>query len=148
MLTWLKTLPSFGSIGLGLYSFLGIILYMPIGPDVFLIAIAYTSGKFPLVEIISTITGYSLGLTVSFYIGYSGKRIIRKSLKKLEKFLYRYVFICSFVAALTPVPLREFSLLAGYSRVKFWRFILGCLLGLLIRFSLECILSLIFKNPL
>lgn len=148
MLTWLKTLPSIGAIGLGLYSLLGILIYMPIGPDVFLIALTYTSGKFPLIQVISTIGGYAIGVTVTFYLGYSGKKIIKKNLKKIEEFLYERAFLCSLVAALTPIPLREFSLLAGYSQVRFYRFILGILVGLIVRFSFECVLSLIFRNPL
>lgn len=43
---------------------------MPIGPDIFFMALTYTSKRFPFLWVLTTIVGYALGLTVTFFIGY------------------------------------------------------------------------------
>jgi len=138
---WLKVL---GPWGLFLYTFFGLIFYMPIGPDSFVILTTSRAKSFPILLLLSLIAGYMLASTINFFIGKGVLRIIKVKFEKGEKFVSKYGPVGIFIASITPLPLREVTICAGYLRMSYKKFILSLLAGILLRFSIEIIFAIKF----
>lgn len=117
---------------------------MPVGPDVYLMARAHALGRFPVAAFLAVILAYGAALSVAYAVGATGRRVFRRDLGRVERWIQRYGGWASFLAAVSPVPLREYALVAGYSRMAYPVFLGGILAGLVLRFALECTVSLMW----
>ena len=146
LINLLLNLPhSFGAFGLFLYCLVGLLIYMPIGPDIFLIASSISCKCLPISKVIATLTAYFIGCTIDFAIGrWFGYRIKWQVLQRLKGLGERYGGWAMFVAGLTPIPLREASIAAGVLRMRYKDFILPLFSALALRFFVEGSLGIWF----
>ena len=135
---------TYGPWGLGVYSFVGLLIYMPVGPDVFLMTLARTSRRFPWTAVASVVLAYLVALALVYSLSQTVRRWLPKSFPKAEQWLQKYGFWATLAAALTPIPLREFIAVAGYLRIPWGRTFLALFLGLTFRFTVECLLALLW----
>ncbi len=124
--------------------FVGLLVYLPVGPDVYLIARTRTLGRVPVEALLAVLLAYLAALSVAYAVGATGRRVLRRDLGRFERWIQRYGGWATFLAAVSPVPLREFSLVAGYTRMAYPVFLIGLLAGLTLRFVAECLASLMW----
>jgi len=127
-----------------LYVFVGLLVYLPVGPDVYLMARARAMGRFPVGAWMAVVLAYAAALSVAYAVGAAGRKALRRDLGRWERWIRRYGGWASFLAAVSPVPLREFALVAGYCRMAYPVFLTGILAGVILRFTLECTVSLMW----
>ncbi len=127
-----------------LYVFLGLLVYLPVGPDVYLMARTRVLGRFPVAAFVAVVLAYGTALSVAYGLGAAGRRWIGRDLGRWERWIRRYGGWASFLAAVSPVPLREFALVAGYCRMAYPVFLAGILAGVTLRFTAECAVSLMW----
>ncbi|RLG11773.1 hypothetical protein DRN73_04475 [Candidatus Pacearchaeota archaeon] len=146
MLDFIKNLAEFLSNAspfvIFLYVSVSFVTYMPVGPDVFLISKCCVNHSFPIWSFLATILGYSIGISISYFLGLKGRVIIKKRFKKIEKWFNKYGTVSSFIVALTPLPLREFCLIAGFLKIPFLSFLFFSILGLSLKYTVEILIAL------
>jgi len=142
---WLGSLVNqYGDIGLFLYCLIGLLTYMPIGPDIFLVAKALSCRCFPLRTLGLVILAYALASSINFLLAAKVKNFIRikeKKRRKIKEIVDRYGFWGVLFVAIGPIPVREGSIVAGLSGMRYDRFALAMLTGTVIRFTLEGLLA-------
>ncbi len=124
--------------------FVGLLVYLPVGPDVYLMARARALGRLPLGALLAVILAYLAALSIAYGVGSTGRRVIGRDLGRFERWIQRYGGWATFLAAISPVPLREFALVAGYTRMAYPVFLTGLLVGITLRFLVECWVSLMW----
>ncbi len=142
---WLINLVhQYGDIGLFLYCLIGPLTYMPIGPDVFLIAKALSCHCFPLTLVVSMVAAYTIAGTINYLIGrfLSRKLKIRsKWLRKVELYAEKYGFWGLLMVSAGPIPVREGCIAIGFLRLPFKKFVAAMVLGTGLRFGFEGLLG-------
>ncbi len=141
MIDWLfQLLHRYGDIGLFLYCLIGPLTYMPIGPDIFLIARAMGCHCFPLKAVLLMVIAYCVSGSINFFIGRLALKTTRlkgRWLDRLSKAVNRYGFAGLLLISAGPIPLREGSITAGFLRVPYRNFISAMLIGTSLRFTAE-----------
>ena len=132
--TLLPFSPQVGYVGLALVSFfLSLIPFVPLPSFAFLATMsAGDAYNLHFLAIISAVFAACAKLFI-FYIGYSGRRIMRKStvkrMRPLERIVKKYGAVAAFVAAATPIPDDLIYIPLGLARYNPLRFFLYTLAG-------------------
>ncbi len=141
MIDWLMLLlHRYGDIGLFLYCLIGPLTYMPIGPDIFLIARAMACHCFPARAILLMVTAYTLSGTINFYIGQMASQKIKISsswFRKVSDAISKYGTWSILLISLGPIPVREGAITIGFLKIPYKKFLFMMVLGTAIRFSAE-----------
>lgn len=93
----------------------------------------------PLIVALVAALGSTIGDTVGYFIGSSGKKVVRvknehPKLEKLRSLFHHYGVIIILVAAFIPnVFFDAIGIVAGAAGYPFWRFVIAVFLGRLIR---------------
>jgi len=120
--------------------------FLPVAPDIFLIPLALALPKraFILALICTVCSG--AGSLFGYFLGDKiGHPLLLKvtsvrTMGKLEKIFNKYGAWAIFVAALTPIPYKVFTICSGCFSMSLPRFLLAALLGRGVRFFTEAIL--------
>ena len=125
-----------GILGLGL----SVAVYQPMAPDLFLAA-GPPLGMDPYVALPVAVAGTLAGSAGGYALGrYLGRRILRivrlkeKYVERAEDLFRKYGTLGVALAAISPVPLRETSWLAGTFRMPLGRFLLAVAVGIVPRY--------------
>ena len=144
--TLLPFSPQVGYVGLALVSFfLSLIPFVPLPSFAFLATMsAGDAYNLHFLAIISAVFAACAKLFI-FYIGYSGRRIMRKStvkrMRPLERIVKKYGAVAAFVAAATPIPDDLIYIPLGLARYNPLRFFLYTLAGKFVISYVTIILS-------
>ena len=144
--TLLPFSPQVGYVGLALVSFfLSLIPFVPLPSFAFLATMsAGDAYNLHFLAIISAVFAACAKLVI-FYIGYSGRRIMRKStvkrMRPLERIVKKYGAVAAFVAAATPIPDDLIYIPLGLARYNPLRFFLYTLAGKFVISYVTIILS-------
>lgn len=131
------SLYSLGYIGIFAISLLAsLIVFIPV-PYLFIILFAALSGKFdPLLLVISSASGATIGKMILYQSFYSGSRIAkpqtRNNLNAFRVFISRYAWIAVMIAAATPSPDDIVYVPLGIARYSRMRFFSALLVGKII----------------
>jgi len=139
---WAQLWVTYGPIGLAGYTFIGLLVYMPVGPDVFLMALARAEHRMPWDGILAVVLAYLAALGVVYSLSQGVRRWFPKDFPRAERWIRQHGFWATLVAALTPIPLREYTAVAGYLRIPWDRWLLALVLGLTFRFTVECLIAI------
>jgi len=120
--------------------------FLPIAPDIFLIPLALALPKraFFLALICTLCSG--AGSLFGYFLGDKiGHPLLKKvtspaTMNRLEMVVNKYGAWAIFVAALTPIPYKVFTICSGCFSMNIPRFLLAALLGRGLRFFTEAIL--------
>jgi len=118
--------------------------FFPIPPDVLLIALAVSiptrSFRYALVCLVGSVLGGMLGYAIGVF-GYDmiGKPIIsfyngEEVMAKVDALYKEHGFWGVFVAALTPIPYKVFTIASGFFKFNFWAFLGASVCGRGLRF--------------
>lgn len=125
-----------GILSLGL----SVAVYQPMAPDPFLMA-GSSLGMNPylavLVALAGTLAGSAGGYSLGRYLGRKMLRIVRlkeRYVERAQDLFRKYGVLGVALAAISPVPLRETSWLAGTFRMPLGRFILAVAIGIVPRY--------------
>jgi len=135
----------YGYIGIFLLA-VTVCIYQPIAPDIFILG-EVGLGLNPYWVTLSALLGSFLGAFLGYYVGrlfdrLGVKRVRQKMhVAKIETWFQKYGNWAVFLGALTPIPLREMSWLAGIFRLSLARFLIFVTLGLLPRYFGEAFLG-------
>ncbi|MEZ4704065.1 MAG: VTT domain-containing protein [Bdellovibrionota bacterium] len=120
--------------------------FMPIPPDVFLIALCLGKPKnsfyYALLCSITSVLGGVVGYGIGMFLWGSVDDVVFRYLFSRESFehvgrLYNAnAFWATFIAGYTPIPYKVFTLSAGAFGVSFWGFFWGSVVGRSMRFFL------------
>ncbi len=130
----------YGDIGLFLYCLIGPVTYMPIGPDVFLIARSMACRCFPVGLVASMVVAYAISGSINYFIGrFMGHRLksVRSWLDRFREPISRYGFWGLLMVSAGPIPVREGSIVAGFMEIPYLQFLAAMLVGTSVRFALE-----------
>ena len=136
---------NYGYIGIFLLA-VTVFIYQPIAPDIFIIG-EVGLGLNPYWVALLALLGSFLGAFLGYYVGrlfdHLGVKRVRqnKHVAKIEIWFQKYGNWAVFLGALTPVPLREMSWLAGIFRLSIVQFLVFVFLGLFPRYFLEAVLG-------
>ncbi len=126
--------PQVGYVGLALVSFfLSLIPFVPLPSFAFLATMsAGDTYNLHLLAVISAVFAATAKLFI-FYIGYSGRRIMKKStvkrMRPIERVVKKYGAAAAFIAAATPIPDDLIYIPLGLARYNPLRFFLYTLAG-------------------
>lgn len=118
--------------------------FFPIPPDVLLIALAVSiparSYRYALVCLAGSVIGGVLGYAIGVF-GYDviGKPIIsfyngEQVMERVNELYTTHGFWGVFVAALTPIPYKVFTIASGFFKFNFWAFLAASVFGRGLRF--------------
>ncbi|NOY76720.1 MAG: DedA family protein [Calditrichaeota bacterium] len=140
----------YGYVGIFLLA-VTVCIYQPVAPDIFIIG-EVGLGLNPYWVALLALAGSFLGAFLGYYIGRLFDRLgvkrVRKNrhVAKIETWFQKYGNWAVFLGALTPIPLREMSWLAGIFQLSLPRFLIFVALGLLPRYFGEAFLGKIILN--
>jgi len=130
-------------------SFLSFIeaIFFPFPPDFLLVAILSTKENrrwvfYSLVTSLSSVFGGMFGYFVGYaFFGLFGEKIIyfyglEEPFLRMSHILEEGAFLSVFVAALTPIPYKVFTISSGFFEINFTVFMIASLLGRMARFFL------------
>ncbi len=123
-----------GYIGLFAISFIAsIIVFVPI-PFFPILALMSIDKDFdPHLLAFSSAIGATLAKTIIFYSSFYGRRFISREskvkMKPLQRFLKRYGWYASFIAAATPIPDDMVYVTLGLAKYNPWLFFTSCFAG-------------------
>lgn len=130
---------------LGFVSFIESIFF-PVPTDVMLAPMAlaqphragWLAGMSTVTSVVGGVVGYWLGAYLfDAYIYPIIEQVNYVANYEAAKDLFeKYGVYCMFIAALTPIPFKVFTVTAGALHMSFWPFVLGSLVGRAIRFYL------------
>ena len=131
---FLYNLPYNGYAGIFLYCLIGMTLWIPVGPDVFIFS-SHWLGFNPFFFATFSFLGYLIALIIDYYIGKGIGVIIRGKLReRVEKFVNKYGKLSLFLAAITPIPLREVAVFCAASGFPLRLYLASLVAGLSLRF--------------
>jgi membrane protein YqaA with SNARE-associated domain len=146
VLHWADT--PYGEPMLGFLSFIES-SFFPIPPDVLLIPLAISRPKrafrYAAITMVASVFGGMLGYAIGLFLWESvGIRIIQfydlmDSYYVFREWYDRNVLAVTFLAGLTPLPYKVFTIAAGVMEANFGLFVLGSLVSRSIRFFMEAV---------
>ncbi|UOQ87451.1 YqaA family protein [Gracilibacillus salinarum] len=114
--------------------------FFVIPPDVFLIPLSgtnpYSSFWLASITVFFSILGAMLGYLLGYYIGKPllHRWINEKTITKAERLFDKYGIIALIIAGITPIPFKVFAILGGALKMSFLPFLIGSIIGRIIRF--------------
>lgn len=133
---------TYGLVGLFLSAFLGSTIFIPLTPELFVVALV-GAGANPFVVVFLASVASLLGNVVNYAIGFYcvekllEKFVKREDIKKAEKIADKYGAIGIFLSMAIPLPLPVdvLAIIAGTTKMKLRYFLLACFFGKLIKYS-------------
>lgn len=121
----------------------------PLPPDPLLVALAVRNPDMALLLATVTTAGSVIGGLLGHWLGLRFgrpllKRFNSRHVEKVEALFVRHGFLALFLASLTPIPYKLFTISAGVFGISRLRFILACTIGRGLRFFSLAILILIW----
>lgn len=142
----LEALHNLAQFGVERYGYWGILslglsvaVYQPMAPDLFL-AMGLPLGMDPYlalsVAVAGTLAGSAGGYALGTYLGRKMLSVVKlkKYVERAEDLFRKYGTLGVALAAISPVPLRETSWLAGTFRMPLGRFLLAVAIGIVPRY--------------
>lgn len=117
------------------FGYLGIFVFNLFGPGVFLVPTA--SRHFAVLGVaLATALGMAINDSVSWLAGKNGDIVFPRGRRvaKIEEAIKKFGPIALFFWALIPFPYDFIAVIAGYLKMRFWRFLIPTFLGRLLRF--------------
>ncbi|MGE5391725.1 MAG: YqaA family protein [Deltaproteobacteria bacterium] len=120
--------------------------FLPVAPDIFLVPLALALPKRAFVLALICTLCSCAGSLFGYFLGDRiGHPLLKKvtspaTMDKLEMVVNKYGAWAIFVAALTPIPYKVFTICSGVFSMNIPRFLLAALLGRGVRFFTEAIL--------
>ncbi len=128
--------------------------FLPIPPDLLLILLSAINPQYAIIYAVVCIIGSLLGSAFGYWIGAKAGRPIIKKLVKPEKIdaahkLYnKHGVFAVFIAAMTPLPYKLFTITSGMFHVNFKKFMFASLIGRTVRFMSIALLMVIFGREI
>ncbi|MFC2074779.1 YqaA family protein [Bdellovibrionota bacterium] len=118
--------------------------FFPVPPDVLLVAMGLSKPKkgirwgvlCTIFSVLGGALGYVIGLKLMQVIGYPILEMYdyTASFEKVQAIFQEWDVWAIFVAGLTPIPYKVFTIAAGACEINFWSFILASIVGRGLRF--------------
>lgn len=110
------------------------------------VAISASQTLNPVIVILISSIGTALGEMVGYIFGRMGYNLSAKG-KSLTSWVINKGALAVFLFASLPLPLFDLvGIVAGYSRIKWYKFATACFLGKLIKFSVYVLFGVFLKN--
>jgi len=134
LLDWLAPLTVYGYFGIFLISLLGSLsIIIPIPYTVVLLSMSVTKQFDPLLLAVAAGVGSAIGKTLSYGVGYFGRRFVHekygKRLDTLLKAVDKYGLVLIFLFAYSPLPDDALFIPLGLMRYSFLKFFAVSVLG-------------------
>lgn len=117
-------------------------IFFPLPPDLLLLALDVVHPEKSFFYAAVCTAGSTIGGAIGFAIGRWGGRPLLERWVSKERILYieerfqRYDVWAVFIAGLTPIPYKVFTISSGAFRLRFWRFVLASVCSRGLRFFL------------
>ena len=146
MVEWTnKTFGAFGSFGLFILAFLESSIF-PVPPDLLLIVLALADPDKALWFALITTIGSVLGGMFGYLIGYTGQHAIlsklfsKDKIEKVHNLFSKYEFGAIFIAGISPIPYKVFTISAGVFYINFKKFVIASIFSRGLRFFAEAVI--------
>lgn len=90
----------------------------------------------PIIVSVIAALGFTIGDSIGFFGGYTGKQTIGESEKesKLQRIFLKYDWLVVFIFGVLPLNVFDIiGIMAGYNKMKYYKFFVSCYLGKLIK---------------
>ncbi|MBS3117431.1 DedA family protein [Candidatus Woesearchaeota archaeon] len=154
LLEWTeKTFLPLGTVGLFLLAFIES-SFFPIPPDILLLVLALADPSrafwFATVTTVGSVLGGIFGYAIGFYGGrmFLEKFFKKERVQKVHALFEKYGSLTIFIAGLTPIPYKVFTIAAGTFYLNLKTFILASVIGRGIRFFALASFIFFFGEPI